>query len=479
MEHKIKVYNTLTRQKEPLIPSEGGTIKIYTCGPTVYSSAHLGHARSAMTFDIITRFLRNAGYEVVYVKNFTDIDDKIISKAQELGEPPLELSRRFTEEYIEDMTKLGMQRPDYEPKVTEHIPDIIALIKSLVGKGYAYEAGGDVFFSVKKFSNYGKLSKRSIDDMLEGARVEINENKADPLDFALWKAAKPGEPSWESPWGPGRPGWHIECSAMSMKYLGPSFDVHGGGKDLIFPHHENEIAQSEASTGKEFARCWIHNGMININREKMSKSTGNIINVREALKMWNSEAIRLFFLSHHYRNPADFSDQTMDEAEAALERIYLTLERIAKLSKQGGDGEDERLRNTVERFKRGWVDAMSDDFNTALALGNLFDLVKEINKSIDAGGYTTTLEDAVEAMKELGAVFGILQMEPEQYLKKEKLADGTIDLSEDEIKRLIEERAEARRRKDWARADEIRDSLSEKGITIDDTPEGTVWRVTN
>jgi cysteinyl-tRNA synthetase len=474
-EHKIKVYNTLTQRKEVLVPAEDRRIRIYACGPTVYGPPHLGHARSALTFDIIRRFLRKMGYEVTYVRNFTDIDDKIIQRAKEMGVSPAEVAEKYTREYTEDMEALGLEKPDFEPRVTENIPEIIELIGRLIEKGYAYAADGDVFFSVKSFPGYGKLSKRSLEDMLEGARVEVSELKRDPLDFALWKGAKPGEPSWESPWGPGRPGWHIECSAMSMKYLGECFDIHGGGKDLIFPHHENEIAQSEASTGREFARYWVHNGLIEIEREKMSKSIGNIVAVRDAIGIWGKEALRLFFLSHHYQNPADFSTQAMEEAEAALERIYLTLARVKSLGKNGG--EDGELAAAVERFRKGWVDAMSDDFNTAQALGCLFELVKSINRSIDAHGYTKTLGEAVSAIGELGELFGILELEPDVYLKREKLRKRGIDIAEEEIERLIEERAKARREKNWARADEIRRHLAEKGITLEDTPSGTLWRV--
>jgi cysteinyl-tRNA synthetase len=298
MKKRLKLYNTLTHRKEVFIPYDNHKIGIYVCGPTVYDSAHLGHARAAVMFDVITRFLSELGYKVTYVRNFTDVDDKIINKSKETGLPPEEIASRYTIEYREDMASLGVNMPDYEPKVTEHIPEIIELIKIIIDRGYAYQSGGDVFFSIKKFHEYGKLSKRSPDDMLEGARVDINEQKQDPLDFALWKGAKPGEPNWDSPWGKGRPGWHIECSTMSMKYLGKSFEIHGGGKDLIFPHHENEIAQSEAATGEQFVKYWLHNGLIQINREKMSKSVGNIINVKDALKRWNREAIRLFFLSH-------------------------------------------------------------------------------------------------------------------------------------------------------------------------------------
>lgn len=473
---RVKVYNTLTQKKEELIPFQGKRIRMYVCGPTVYSSAHLGHARAAVTFDVIQRFLKRLGYEVTYVRNFTDIDDKIINKSKETGIPPEEVARIYTEEYIEDMKSLGVETPTFQPKVTEHIPEIIELINTIIDKGYAYRSGNDVFFSIKRFAGYGKLSKRTPDEMLAGVRIDINERKEDPLDFALWKGAKPEEPWWESPWGRGRPGWHIECSAMSMKYLGSSFEIHGGGKDLIFPHHENEIAQSEAATGTQFVRYWVHNGLIQINREKMSKSIGNIINVREALSRWSKEAIRLFFLSHHYQNPADFSEKTMDENESALERLYITLKRAEDL-RRDNKGDDQELSNGLRRFKATWVEAMSDDFNTADALGNLFELVRAINRSIDSFGWTPTLKEALEELRSFGRVMGILELDPSDYLKRERPTKTPLEITEEEIEHLIEERAAARREKNWKRADEIREYLNSKGILLEDSKEGTIWRV--
>lgn len=476
MENKIRTYNTLLQKKEELVPFEGKKIRIYVCGPTVYSSAHLGHARSAVTFDVIQRFLKNVGYEVTYARNFTDIDDKIINKSKETGIPPQEIARIYTEEYIEDMGSLGVQAPTFQPKVTEHVSEILDLIKTIIDRGYAYQSGSDVFFSIKKFPSYGKLSKRAPDEMLAGVRIDINERKEDPLDFALWKGSKPGEPWWESPWGQGRPGWHIECSTMSMKYLGSSFEIHGGGKDLIFPHHENEIAQSEAATGVEFVRYWVHNGLIEINRAKMSKSIGNIINVREALTRWSKEAIRLFFLSHQYQNPADFSEDTMDENESALERLYITLKR-AKDQKNNGRKTDSELAGNLNKFKTAWVEAMCDDFNTADAVGNLFDLARAINRSIDSFGWTSTLAEALKEVGGFGSVLGILELDPRDYLQREKLSNSALEMTEEQIKQLIEERAASRKEKNWKRADEIRDYLSSKGILLEDTPEGTIWRV--
>ncbi len=476
MEKKVTLYNTLTQKKEELVPHEKNKIKMYVCGPTVYDSAHLGHARAAVTFDVIERFLSHLGYEVTYVRNFTDIDDKIINRANETGIPPNEISEKYIQEYREDMASIGVRRPTVEPKVTEHVPEIIDLIERIIGNGYAYQSGDDVFFSVKKFKGYGKLSKRDPDDMLAGTRIDINEKKEDPLDFALWKGAKPGEPFWESPWGNGRPGWHIECSAMSMKYLGESFDIHGGGKDLIFPHHENEIAQSESATGKEFAKYWVHNGLIQINREKMSKSIGNILNVREAVTMWNREAIRLFFLSHQYLNPADFSDTTMDEAEAALERLYITLKR-AKDRRKDKSGDDTELAGAVASFSQKWVETMCDDFNTADAMGNLFELTRAVNRSIDSKGWTPALEGALKEIGRFGTALGILEYEPAEYLQGLKLQKKSAGITEQEIEELIKERNSARSEKNWKRADEIREQLSAQGILLEDKSEGTIWRV--
>ena len=478
MKKRLKLYNTLTHRKEDFIPYDNHKIGIYVCGPTVYDSAHLGHARAAVMFDVITRFLSELGYKVTYVRNFTDVDDKIINKSKETGLPPEEIASRYTIEYREDMASLGVNMPDYEPKVTEHIPEIIELIKIIIDRGYAYQSGGDVFFSIKKFHEYGKLSKRSPDDMLEGARVDINEQKQAPLDFALWKGAKPGEPNWGSPWGKGRPGWHIECSTMSMKYLGKSFEIHGGGKDLIFPHHENEIAQSEAATGEQFVKYWLHNGLIQINREKMSKSVGNIINVKDALKRWSKEAVRLFFLSHQYQNPADFSEQVMEESEAALERLYITLKRAHEI-KRNEKKDDIQLEQRLGIFKEKWVEAMCDDFNTAGAVGTLFELSKAMNRSIDSFGWTNTLEKTLQEIQKLGSVLGILEYDPNEYLKIEKLTKKSLAITEEEISNLIEERAKARDEKNWKRADEIRAFLSSKSIILEDKESGTIWRIKN
>ena len=475
---KINIYNSLTQKKEDLIPHDGNKIRMYACGPTVYDSAHLGHARSAVSFDIIQRFLRHAGYDVTFVRNYTDIDDKIINRANELGVPSEEVSEKYIEEYRNDMASIGVQTPDVEPKVTEHVDQIIELIQVIIDNGHAYQSGNDVFFSVRKFEEYGKLSGRSVDSMLEGVRIDVNEKKEDPLDFALWKGAKEGEPSWPSPWGDGRPGWHIECSVMSMQYLGTNFEIHGGGKDLIFPHHENEIAQSEAASGHQFAKYWLHNGLIQINSEKMSKSLGNFFTVQNAVKRWTPEAIRLFFLSHHYQNPADFSEQVMDDTETSLERIYTTLKRANDI-KIESDLVDEDLENSLSGFKEKWFSAMCDNFNTADSIGNLFDLIRAINKSIDNNGWTKTLGDTISEIDKFAKVLGILEKGPDEYLESKKSESNLEGITPQEIENLIDQRKQARADKDWARADEIRDELYSKGIVLEDKPEGTIWKVKN
>src|SRR3990172_4430574 len=426
----IRVYNTLTGKKEDFVPLHDKRVRIYACGVTVYDLCHIGHARSVVVFDSIYRYLRYRGYEVMFVRNFTDIDDKIIKKANEEGIDWKAVAEKYIKEFYVDMGRLGLEKPTFEPRATEHIPGMIRLVSTLIEKGHAYQSGGDVFFSVEKFKDYGKLSKRNIEEMQAGARVEIDEKKENPLDFALWKGSKPGEPFWESPWGKGRPGWHIECSVMSQKYLGETFDIHGGGRDLIFPHHENEIAQSEAATGKEFAKYWVHNGLIQINREKMSKSIGNILNVRDAVAMWNREAIRLFFLSHQYLNPADFSDTTMDESEAALERLYITLKR-AKDQGKDGSADDTELAGAVASFSRKWVETMCDDFNTADAIGNLFELTRAVNRSIDSRGWTPALEGALREIGLFGKALGILEYEPEEYLQTIKLQKKSAGITQD------------------------------------------------
>lgn len=475
---KITIYNSLTQKKEELTPQKGKKIRIYACGPTVYDSAHLGHARSAVSFDVIQRFLRYVGYDVTFVRNYTDVDDKIIKRANELGVPSEKISERYISEYKQDMAAIGVQTPDVEPKVTEHIDKIIDVIKKIIDRGHAYASGNDVFFSVRKFKEYGKLSKRSTDNMLEGVRIDINEKKEDPLDFALWKGAKEDEPSWSSPWGEGRPGWHIECSAMSMEYLGDSFEIHGGGKDLIFPHHENEIAQSEAASGKPFAKYWLHNGLIQINSKKMSKSLGNFFTIQNAVKRWSSESIRLFFLSHHYQNPADFSEQVMDDTETSLERIYTTLKRAYETKNASNPSRyDSELKENLEKFKNKWHKAMCDDFNTANAIGNLFELIRTINKSIDNHGWTKTLDESLKEIKKFATVLGILEKTPDEYLESKRSSKKPVDITPEEIEDLIKERNNARSEKKWDKADQIRNELHKKGIILEDKLEKTVWKV--
>ena len=490
----LRVYNTLSAAKEEFVPLHPGKVGMYVCGVTVYDYSHIGHARAYVAFDVIFRYLRYLSYDVTYVRNYTDIDDKIIKRANADGVPFNEISERFIGEFNRDMAELGVELPDFQPKATEHVADIIALIKTLVDKGYAYAAGGDVYFCVEKFAPYLRLSKRNLEEMQAGARIDVDEKKRHPMDFALWKEVKPGEPFWESPWGKGRPGWHIECSAMSAKYLGETFDIHGGGKDLIFPHHENEIAQSEASTGHPFVRYWLHNGFVNINAEKMSKSLGNFFTIREVLKKYDGEILRFFLLSAHYRSPLDFSDQNLNEAETGMERIYGALAGIDKVlagdAKPAGmidpallsDAERELLEKSdtlLERFK----EAMDDDFNTALALGNVFDIVRAVNRALAEEGEKSEAGRALfgqvrDKMREAGKVLGLFVTEPDAYLERIKARKmAGQETSPAEIEKLIEERAMARKAKDFKRSDEIRDYLLARNIQLLDGAQGTTWKV--
>ena len=472
----LRIYNTLNKKKEKFIPLQPGKVKIYVCGITAYDYCHIGHARSAVVFDVIVKYLRYLNYNVTFVRNFTDIDDKIIKRAQKEHKLPHEIARYFIKAFYEDMEALGVARADIEPKATEHIPEMITLIEKLLQKDYAYTAHGDVYFSVERFPQYGKLSGRTLDEMLAGARVEINPQKRHPLDFALWKKAKPNEPWWESPWGRGRPGWHLECSVMSMKYLGETLDIHGGGQDLIFPHHENEIAQSEAATDKPFAKYWIHHGFVMVNQEKMSKSLGNFFTIREVLAKFHPEALRLFFLSHHYRSPIDFSDVALKETTNALERVYLTLKRAQdKIGKPVKFEEqalkDEPLYKQLTALENKFKEAMDDDFNTALALAHLFSGIKAINVYLEEKQpEKTLLAWAVVKIKTLGKVLGLYQSSPEAFLTQ------GVSLTKEEIQILIDKRSEARKKKDWATADTIRERLRLAGILLEDTPEGTTWR---
>ncbi len=473
----IKLYNTLTRKKEEFKPVKPDEVRMYVCGPTVYDLSHIGHARSAVSFDIVQRYLRYRGYKVVYTRNYTDVDDKIINRANELGVSAKELAEQNIKAFDEDMENLGVELPTHRPKATETIETIVGLISTLVEKGFAYPVEGDVYFAVRKFAGYGKLSGKNIDELEAGARVEVDERKSDPLDFALWKASKPGEPSWESPWGRGRPGWHIECSAMCLAWLGITIDIHGGGKDLIFPHHENEIAQSEAATGKTFIKYWLHNGFVNIEKVKMSKSLGNILNIRDVLAKYTHEAVRLFLLSSHYRSPIDYGADSLKEAEAAVERFYRTVKRVeddwsGAISREPGDEEKKEAIKPI-------TDAMDDDFNTAAAIGYIFEETGRANRLMDearGGGITEELKKELPVImavfKEAGALLGIFHRTPGEYFDDLK---SRVKVPAEDIERLIEERNKARDGKDFKRADAIRDELKEKGIILEDTPKGTVW----
>jgi cysteinyl-tRNA synthetase len=488
----LRIYNTLTSKKEDFVPLRDKKVGMYVCGVTVYDLCHIGHARSAIVFDTIYRYLRYRGYDVTFIRNFTDVDDKIIKRANEEGVDCNTIARKYIEEFNIDMGRLGLEKPSVEPKATEHIPEMIQLISTLMQKGVAYQGGGDIFFSVEKFREYGKLSKRNLEEMQAGARVEIDEKKENPLDFALWKASKPGEPSWESPWGKGRPGWHIECSVMSQKFLGETFDIHGGGRDLIFPHHENEIAQSEAATGKTFTKYWIHNGFVNINKEKMSKSLGNFLTIKEILRDWHPEVLRLFFLSHHYRSPVDYTEGSFNEAKLGLDRFYNTFnavqEELKKPALSGLKKVDfsttENLQKVIESFQSRFEEAMDDDFNTAQALGYFYDLQRSLNSLMDISkGHPTEemvllLKQGLDHFSSKGWVFGLFREDPQNYLDQQK-KEGLkkLKLTEDEIHKFILERNQARKEKNFKRADEVRSTLLTKGIVLEDTPSGTNWKL--
>ena len=481
----MKVLNTLTNRLEEFEPLNDKKVGIYACGVTVYDLCHIGHARSAVVFDVIVRYLRYRGFDVKFVRNFTDIDDKIINRANKEGVTWKEIAERYTEEYYKDMDRLGIARADVEPRATEHIADMIEIVKALIEKGYAYTVdegeAQSVYFSVEKFPQYGKLSKKKIDELMSGARVDPDERKRSPLDFALWKASKPNEPWWESPWGKGRPGWHIECSAMSLRHIGETLDIHGGGADLIFPHHENEIAQSEAYTGKPFAKYWIHNGFVTIDKEKMSKSLGNVLNIRDLLDMYDAEALRLFLLSSHYRSPIEFSHEYIKEAEATLDRVYSTIWRIEDFENvEPKDKSKSKIELNIRNLKSEFEKAMDDDFNTAKALGVIFEFIKELNRFMDKKPSNkedlTLLSYAKKIIKELGGVLNLFQRQPTQWYR-DLLKIKKLEISEDEINRLIEERVKARKNKDWQKADTIRQQLLSKGIILEDKPDKTVWKV--
>ncbi len=475
----MQFYNTLSRSKEDFKPLSPGKVGLYACGVTVYDDCHLGHARSCVAFEVLVRHLRRRGLDVTWVRNYTDIDDKIIRRAAEQGVSWKAVAERYIASFQEDMAALGVPPAQIEPMATDHIPQILDLIRRLEDRGFAYYAtGADVYFRVRRFPGYGRLSGQSPEDMRAGARVEVDPNKEDPLDFSLWKASKPGEPTWDSPWGPGRPGWHIECSAMSMHYLGETLDLHGGGQDLVFPHHENELAQSEAATGKPFARFWLHHGLLTINQEKMSKSLGNFFTVKEVLSRFPAEVVRFFLINNHYRSPLDFSDAALSDAEAALLRLYTCLAHLQDVlgERSGADlpapppgyalgsltpEEATRLGSLQERFEA----AMDDDLNTAQALGYLFEAVRLLNRLLESPvgepGYLSVLGAARRQLTDLGQTLNLLQADPRQMVTTLRQKAADLKISPEEIERLIQERTQARKNKDWARADAIRNQLSD------------------
>jgi cysteinyl-tRNA synthetase len=461
----LKVYNTLTRTKEPFHPAEPGRVKMYVCGPTVYDYIHIGNARPMIVFDVVRKYLEHIGYDVAYIVNFTDVDDKLIRKAEETGETVPQVAERFIRAYFEDAKALGVKEATVHPRVTENIPEIIEFIRGLIDKGFAYESGGDVFFRTSRFPEYGKLSRQNTEELQYGIRIEVDERKENPQDFVLWKKAKPGEIFWESPWGDGRPGWHIECSTMARKYLGDTIDIHGGGQDLQFPHHECEIAQTEALTSRPMARYWMHNGYININNEKMSKSLGNGLIVKELLASVRPEAVRYFMLSTHYRNPLNFSEETIRQAESAVGRIENCVANLRHRLKSAADGQiDPRLSQTVEQIEDKFRQKMDDDFNTPDAITAMFELVNEANLYLQEERVTAAaIRRLLDGFAAMNSILGIFN-------------ESQDDLLDEEIERLIAERTEARKQKNWKRADEIRDLLTAKGIVLEDTPQGVRWR---
>jgi cysteinyl-tRNA synthetase len=475
----IHIYNTLTGRKEAFVPLEAGKVKMYVCGPTVYNHIHIGNARPAIFFDMVRRYLQYKGYQVYYVQNFTDIDDRIIQAAIELGKDAEEVSQMFIDSYHEHTHRLGVEQADCHPKVTENIEEIIRFIEQLIEKGLAYSSGGDVYYRTKEYPSYGKLSHQRVDELLEGVRIEVGEKKQSSLDFALWKSSKPNETAWDSPWGPGRPGWHIECSALIRKYLGESIDIHGGGADLVFPHHENEIAQSEALSGKPLAKYWMHNGMLNINNQKMSKSLGNFVRVNDVLAHHDPQIVRFFMLSGHYRNTLNYSDEMLEAAKNGFERLTNTLNSITHYLKAVPEETNERKesnkqsisdeRNStfsakIGAWKQRFIQVMDDDFNTADAMSVLFEMAREINVGIQQNSLSNEhLIQYKDLLLELSSILGLNLMQQEEML-------------DDEVIRLIEERQVARKEKNFARADEIRDYLTAQGILLEDTPQGVRWR---
>src|SRR5438309_1148038 len=474
----LRVWNTLTDRKEEFVPLQPGRVGMYVCGLTVYDVSHVGHARFLVAFDAAVRFLRWAGWNVTYVRNWTDVDDKIIRRAAERGEDPKTLAERFIAACREDFDALSVLPADFEPRATEHIPEMQRLIAQLIERGYAYPSEGDVYFAVRSYPQYGKLSKRNLDDLLAGARVEPGERKRDPLDFALWKAAKPGEPksvTWESPWGPGRPGWHIECSAMSQRYLGTTFDVHGGGKDLVFPHHENEIAQSEAASGQPLARFWVHNGFVTIDAEKMSKSLGNFRTIRDLLVHWDGESLRAFLLSTHYRHPINFSEPALADADRRVEYFYESLAKgDAYLRQKKFSQEAQPLPDALAEFRA----AMEDDFNTADALAKLEHLYARLNARIDAKAPPAEVAALLRTVRELSHVLGLSLRTPEEAIRsRRQLAARRKSIDPSWVEERIAARVAARKAKDFAQADAIRDEVKGSGVELRDSPTGTDWRV--
>ncbi|MDD5822902.1 MAG: cysteine--tRNA ligase [Firmicutes bacterium] len=459
----MKIYNSLTNRKEEFVPIEEGKVRIYVCGPTVYNFFHIGNARPFVVFDTLRRYFKYSGYDVKFVQNFTDVDDKIINRAREEGITAPEVSEKYIKEYFDDAEALNVIKADVHPKVSEHIPEIIEFVQTLIDKGYAYEADGDVYYSPRKFEGYGKLSGQNVDDLESGARIAVGEVKKDPLDFALWKARKTDdEIAWESPWGMGRPGWHIECSAMSKKHLGDTIDIHAGGQDLKFPHHENEIAQSEACNGVPFANYWMHNGYITVDGEKMSKSLGNFFTVRDIREEFSGDFIRFFLLSGQYRHPINFSDTEMKSVKTGYDRIATGIETLEFLTKSGSEGMTDVEKATLEgleKYKTAFIEAMDDDLNTAAAISSIFEMISEINVAVKDGASKEFAAAALERIHELADVLGVFKKEEEDALGAD-------------IQALIDERQEARKAKNFARADEIRDMLAAQGITLKDTPQG-------
>jgi cysteinyl-tRNA synthetase len=471
----LRIFNTLTRRKEDFVPLVAGEVRIYVCGVTVYDLSHIGHARSAIVFDVIRRYLRFKGLRVTFVKNYTDVDDRIIRKANEEGVAATVISERYIAEYQTDMASIGVDPADVEPKATEHIPQMVALIGRLIARGVAYELEGDVYFEVRRFPQYGKLSGKNLDELESGARVDVDERKRDPLDFALWKASKPGEPSWPSPWGPGRPGWHIECSAMSMQYLGETFDLHGGGEDLIFPHHENEIAQSEGATGKLFVRCWAHNGFVNLNAEKMSKSLGNTLWIKDMVRRHDPEALRLYFLGTHYRHPQEFGDERIEESLKALNRLRGLVAEADRIAAKGtpAPGPDGGLFDEVAAHRTRFEAAMDDDFNTPQALGVLFDLARLLQGArtradegdVAVGAFLLGVGELVTLARSLGLL-----------LPGGRPARSVDPQLKAKIESLLYLREEARKQRDFAEADRLRGELTKLGVTLKDSRSGgTTW----